>query len=116
MNMKLKFTPSIIAVAISLLITYGLYSFHTGENKVLLSVGSFIFTIVTLILSIGFDFSLPRTSVNIKVVSGVFLAIGLIANITFTFFNFSKPTYIITIGILLLTYFLIVYSIYKSKQ
>jgi hypothetical protein len=114
--MKINFVQTIIAIAVSLLIAYGLYSFHESENKLLLSAGSFVFLAVTLILTIGTSFELPRTTANVRVVSGIFFAIALISNLVFTFLNFSVPSYIIINGILLLVFILIIYSINKSKQ
>ena len=114
--MKINFVQTIIAIALSLLIAYGLYSFHESENKILLSVGSFVFLAVTLILTIGSSFELPRTTTNVRVVSGIFFVIALITNLAFTFLNFSVPNYIIINGILLLVFILITYSINKTKQ
>jgi hypothetical protein len=114
--MKIDFIKTIIAITISLLIAYGLYSFHESDNKMLLSIGSFIFLSATLILSIGARFELPRTTTNVKVVSGIFFAIALISNLIFTFISFSVPSYVITNGILLLVFVLIAYSIHKAKQ
>jgi len=114
--MKVNFVQTIIAIAVSLLIAYGLYSFHDSENKILLSAGSFVFLAVTLILTIGTSFELPRTTTNVRVVSGIFFAIALISNLVFTFLNFSIPSYIIINGILLLVFILIAYSINKAKQ
>jgi hypothetical protein len=114
--MKINFVQTIIAIAVSLLIAYGLYSFHESENKILLSVGSFVFLAVTLILTIGSSFELPRTTTNVRVVSGIFFVIALITNLAFTFLNFSVPNYIIINGILLLVFILITYSINKTKQ
>ncbi|HAF30872.1 MAG TPA: hypothetical protein DCG75_17680 [Bacteroidales bacterium] len=114
--MKINFVQTIIAIVVSLLIAYGLYSFHGSENKILLSAGSFVFLAVTLIIAIGASFELPRTTTNVKVVSGIFFAIALISNLIFTFFNFSVPSYFITNGILLLVFILIAYSINKAKQ
>jgi hypothetical protein len=69
--MKLNFITSIIAIALSLLIAYGFYSFHNNENKILLSAGSFVFLTSTLVMTIGASFELPRTNTNIRVVSGL---------------------------------------------
>jgi hypothetical protein len=93
-----------------------LYCFHVRENKLLLSVGSFVFLATTLWLTIGISFELPKTTTNIKVVSGIFFAIALLSNLIFTFINFSVPGYIIINGILLLVFILIAYSINKAKQ
>ena len=114
--MKVNFVQTIIAIAVSLLIAYGLYSFHDSENKILLSSGSFVFLMVTLIFAIGTSFELPRTTTNVRVVSGIFFAIALISNLIFTFINFSIPSYVIINGILLLVFILIAYSINKAKQ
>ena len=114
--MKINFVQTIIAIAVSLLIAYGLYSFHDSENKILLSVGSFVFLATTLILTIGTSFELPRTTANVRVVSGIFFVVALISNLIFTFIAFSIPSYVITNGILLLVFILIAYSINKAKQ
>lgn len=114
--MKINFVQTIIAIAVSLLIAYGLYSFHDSENKILLSVGSFVFLATALVMTIGASFELPRTTTNIRVVSGIFSAIALISNLIFTFINFSVPSYVIINGILLLVFILIAYSINKAKQ
>ena len=113
--MKINFVQTIIAIALSLLISYGLYSFHNSENKMLLSVGSFVFLALTLIITIGASFELPRTTTNVKVVSGVFFAVALISNLIFTFIKFSVPSYVIINGILLLVFILIAYSINRVK-
>src|SRR5574344_1541383 len=102
--MKINFVQTIIAIAVSLLIAYGLYSFHDSENKILLSAGSFVFLSATLILTIGTSFELPRTTTNIRVLSGVFFVVALISNLIFTFLAFSIPSYVITNGILLLVF------------
>lgn len=114
--MKINLVQTIIAIAVSGLIAYGLYNFHVGENQILLSVGSFVFLSVTLALSIGVSFEQSRTTTNIRVVSGIFFVIALISNLIFNFLSFSEPSYIITNGMLLLIYVLIAYSINRAKQ
>jgi len=114
--MKINLVQTIIAIAVSALIAYGLYNFHDGENQILLSVGSFVFLASTLVLTIGTSFQLPRTTTNVRVVSGIFFAVALISNLIFTFIAFSIPSYVITNGILLLVFILIAYSINKAKQ
>jgi len=114
--MKVNFVQTTIAIAISGLISFGFYNFHSSENQLFLSIGSFIFLSITFALSIGINFELSRTTTNIRVVSGIFFTITLISNLIFSFFSFTKPSYLITNGILLLIYVLIVDSIYISKQ
>lgn len=114
--MKINILQTIIAIAVSLLAAYGLYNFHHGENKILLSVGGFVFLATTLTFTIGTSFEQSRTTTNIRVVSGIFFALALISNLVFTFIKFSIPSYIITNGLLLLVFILIAYSINKAKQ
>ncbi|WP_213524095.1 hypothetical protein [Nonlabens sp.] len=114
--MRINLVQTTIAIAVSALITYGLYNFYVGDNKNLLSAGSFVFLTTALIMTIGASFEPPRTTTNIRVVSGIFFAIALISNLIFTFINFSVPSYVIVNGILLLVFILIAYSINKSKQ
>jgi hypothetical protein len=114
--MKINFVQTIISIAVSLLIAYGMYSFHDGDNRLLLSSGSFIFLAATLIMTIGANFEFPRTNANIRVVSGMFFAVALITNLIFTFITFSIPSYVISNGIFLLVFIMIAYSINKVKQ
>ncbi len=114
--MKINFIPTLIALALSVLIAYGLYFFHIGENKILLGFGSALFFGLTLILTYGVSYELPRTGVNVRVVSGIFFLIGLIENIVFSFLNYSIPIYVITNGVLILIYILISYFIFKARQ
>ena len=114
--MKLNFVQSIIAIAVSLLIAYGFFSFHESENKILLSISSFVFLVVTLIVTISASFESPRTTTNLKTISGIFFVVAFISNLVFTFISFSVPSYLIINGLLLLIYILITYSINKAKQ
>ncbi len=113
--MKINFIKSILALALGLLMSYGLYSFSGGENKILLSAGSFIYFAITLITLFSISFEQPRTTTNIKVISIVFFMIGFLSNVIFTFINFAIPIYIVLNGILLLLFILTTYSI-KSKN
>jgi hypothetical protein len=114
--MKINFVLTTIALAISGLIAYGLYSFHESENKILLTVGSFVLLATTFTATIGTSFTNSRTGTNIKTVSSIFFIGALISSLIFTFITFSVPVYIITNGIILLIYLLIVYSINKANQ
>ena len=95
---------------------YGFYNFNHSENKILLSVGGFLFLALTLVFTIGANFDLPRTTINIRTVSAVFFIVSLASNVTFSFFSFSTPNYVIINGILLMIYALIVYSISRARQ
>ena len=71
----------------------------------------------TLITSLGISFERSRTSVNMKVVSGVFALLFLVSNIIFCCVtSFTCPLYIILNGLLLLMWILIMYSIHKAMS
>jgi hypothetical protein len=114
--MKINIVQTFVGIAIGALISYGLYNFHASESKLLLSVGSFLFLAITLGMSFGSSFEFPRTTTNVRVISGVFFLIGLISNLIFTFIKFSDPSYIVINGILFLVFILVAYSISKAKQ
>jgi hypothetical protein len=115
--MKANFIKAVIAICISGLISYGFYSFHDSDNKLLLSIGSFVFLAITLLFAIGISFdNLPRTTTMVQVVSIIFFIVALISNIAFSFFNFTPPIYIITNGIALLIYALVAYSVSRARQ
>jgi uncharacterized membrane protein YgaE (UPF0421/DUF939 family) len=114
--MKINLIQSIIAVALGALIAYGLFSFHKGENKQLLAIGSFIFLAITLLFATGAQFESARTTTNIRALSGLFFTIALISNSIFTFIDFIVPLYVVINGLLLLVFISILYAINSAKQ
>jgi hypothetical protein len=114
--MKINTIKAIIAICVSGLIAYGFYSFHKTDNKLLLSLGSFVFLSLTLLFTLSISFSLSRTTTMIRTVSGIFFAIAFVSNLLFSFFNFSTPIYVIINGIVIMAYALIAYSIVRAKQ
>jgi ABC-type glycerol-3-phosphate transport system permease component len=67
--MKLDFIKTIIAIAVSGLIAYSFFAFNTSVNKDLLTFGSLFFLIITLTMTIGVSFTLPRTTSLIRTLS-----------------------------------------------
>jgi len=114
--MKIDFFKSVVAIAICGLIAYGFFALNAGDNKLLLSLGCFLFMSITTLGTIGIRFELPRTTTLIRTVSGIFFFVALVSNLVFSFTNFSTPPYIITNGVFLLMYVLISYSLSKAKQ
>ncbi len=114
--MKINLVTTIIALAISLLIAYVFFAFCNNEHQLLVSIGSFVFLFLTIEMTIGVSFDFSRMTTNIRVLSGIFFIIGLISNLLFCFLDFSVPSYVITNGVLLLVFILIVYGIYKAKE
>jgi hypothetical protein len=113
--MKFNLITTIIAITACLLIAYGFYALFEGEQKLLLSGGSFLFLALTLVTAIGIKFEQQRTTTNIRVVSAIFFIVALISNLIFSFCQFSTPVYVLTNGILLLVFIFTVYSIGQTK-
>ena len=114
--MKLNFVNIFIALLLSTLLSYGLFSFNKSENDILLTLGGFLCFLLTLVISMGVDFQKQRTTTNIRVISIVFFLITLVSNLIFANFVFNVPLYIIINGVLILIYIFIAKSIYTSEQ
>jgi len=115
--MKVNSVYLIIALAISALISFGFYSFYEGVNKTILVAGNMIFLSLTIIPSLAIEIKdRARTTTLIKIVSGIMFFCGLLANLFFSFTAIRKDWYIIIIGLILMIYCLIVYSLLRSKQ
>lgn len=113
--MKFQSIQTIIAMAISLLISYGFYNYYIGENKTILFLGSFVFTATSLAMTFGASFESPRTTINIRVVSGIFFFVALSINLFYLFQpNFSKTSYIVFNGIPFLIFALLLVSLNKK--
>lgn len=113
--MKLDPIKSIISFAIAGLISYAFYEFAVSEQIMLLTTGSFILLATSLLFSVAVNFNENRTTVNNRVVSVLSFFVFLVLNTFFSSFNFSQPQYIISNGIILLIYVLMLYAIHKAS-
>lgn len=115
--MKIDFVRTIIAIAISCLVAYGFYTICEYNNlRWLLTVVSGVMLSLFLIFTIGIRVKAERTAVMISILSIVLFCVCGIVNFVFAFFDFNKPLFIITNGMLLLIYTLIINSMYKNQQ
>ena len=114
--MKVNGITTIIALAISAIVSYCLYSWCKSDNQILLDIGSFVYCATTLIFTMSVSFESKRTTTNIRFLSGTFLALGIISNAIFTFVQFGSPIYILINGIMLLIWLAITYFIKKADM
>ena len=114
--MKCNAIPTIIAVALSALMAYALYSWcKMTDSNLLVSIVGGVTLCCTLVTTLGISIERSRTSANIKVISGVFSVLFIVSNIIFCCVtSFAYPLYIILNGFLLLIWILIVYSIHRA--
>lgn len=115
--MKINFIPSIIAIVLSALIAFGMYSWcRCKDMNLLIAIVSGMCMCLTSGLALGISWSDARKSTNIKIVSSVFASLEIAINVIFcSLITFSVPAYIITIGISLLIWMLIIYGIAKAN-
>lgn len=114
--MKLNTITTAIAAGLSALLAFAFYSYSPSDSKIMLTVGAFLFLLITSVASLSISFQQPRTTTLIKTVSGIFFLLGLGLHITAGVLNFNQQNYIISVGILSLIYLLITYSIARQKQ
>ena len=113
--MQINPVNALIAVLLSALIAYALWSFDgTLANHV--AVGAFVFLVATLVPLIGGSYERPRNGFNLRVTSGVFCVIALLDNILFASFDFSATAYIVTTASLFLVYVLLANAVYNARQ
>lgn len=114
--MKLDIVKTIIAFAMSLLIAYGMYAFDASEHGWLLPSVSFVVMLLFLVSALGLKIEWMRSMVNVKIVSWLFVIIGLVVNIIFSRSNFDIPAFIISNGCISLLFLLLAYSLIKANK
>ncbi len=116
MKTQVKFFQLIIAIALSALMSFGFYSMDIESNKLLISIGGFVFFAITLACTIGIQFETAGVSTNVRVLSSIFFVVGLVSPIVFSFFSSSVPLYVLVNGIVILVYALIVNGLIKAAS
>ena len=117
--MKLNWITTLIAVLLSSLITYMIYSFiPVSKTEPIFNfyvVTSFILTLITLVLSMGVSFERGRITAVIRIVSFSTFLLGTIGLVIMSTFSKSVPGIIIFSGMTLIVYFLVIYMISKAE-
>lgn len=114
--MKTDPVKLIIALAISALLSFGLYQLCEVETqRIWVLCCSFLFLAVTSCFTLGCSLA-SRGSLMLKTFSGIFFLVGILFHLLYAVFVFNQTLFLITDGLLLLIYLLIAQSIYKSKQ
>ena len=116
--MKLSVVPSIISLAISVLFAWGLYNWcQDADMQLLLSVFGGISMLLTFGGTLTISFEEYRTTVNVRVLSGIFAFLIVCSNAVFCCVSsFTTPLYVIINGTLLLSWLLAVYGIVKANK
>ncbi len=112
---KIDITNTAIAFGLSLLIAYGFYSIESSSHRLLISAGEFVFSACALVLLLAVDFDLPRTKVNVKILSLIFFILSFLISVLFSIMNFSTTVYVVLNGIVCLLFVLITKSIIEQR-
>lgn len=112
--MKINPVNSLVAVLLGALLAYALWSMG-GSIQNYIAVGSSVFFIGTLLPLIGGTYEHPRRAVNLRVVCGVFFALGIVINVLAALLDLSPTAYIIISALAFLIYVLIANAIYNAK-
>jgi hypothetical protein len=113
--MKLHAVNFMIAVAVSALIAYGLWSLD-GPLKNFVAVGAFVFLAGTLVPCMGIEHEQARNAANLRIVCLLFFAIGVVLNVAFSFVGASQTVYILVCAIAFLIYVFLANAIYNARQ
>lgn len=115
--MKLNFVPSFLAVIISALLGYAVYSVaDIDPNAILAGVVSTVCFIVTLILAIGVGYDDGKMSVNIRILSLSAFIVMLISHFAFAATIVKMPYYLIVNGLIICIYLCIAYYVNSLKH
>ncbi len=113
--MKINPVPFIISFIASALIAYAFYIFG-AKNEVLYSISAFVISVCTIGYGIGFTADSERITILNRTVASIFFIICIFTLVVLLSFLVGQQILIIIIGLELLIYFLIIYSLSKSGQ
>ena len=113
--MKLNLFLSCIALVVSGLVFYGIY--EVNSDKLIFPITATVVSAILLVLTMGISFKdYPRSTVMMKISTGIFWTIALVMNILFVVYDASNVVLIIANALLLSIGASLVYGISKSKQ
>lgn len=115
--MKINTFTAILSIALAGIIAFFLSFYVSGDNKLLLGIGSFVSMALTLTGTLSLSFEYDRTTTLTRTTSGIFFSLILASQIVFTAINgFLLPTYILVTGCATILYALIIYGLSRSTH
>lgn len=116
--MRINIIPTIIAVAVAALI--GLFVATLCEphaNSITIGIATGVSLVVTLLPMFALKTYDTRLDINIRIVSTIFATLALLVNFIVCFNTPHKLTiYFIILGLVILTYIGVLYSLVKSSE
>ena len=115
--MKFNLILTLISLGLAGFATYSVFVGNSGDYyRILITVGAGISFFVTLCGMLAIKTVYWGTSMNIRVISGLFFLALLIDHIVFSFIGVKYPHYIIITGVLMLLYILTCYLTIKALK
>jgi hypothetical protein len=110
--MKINKLTAFLSCILASLISFFFSYYVSGDNKIILALGSLLSLTGTLMGSMSISFEYGRTTILIRIISLIFFLAILISQIFFTLYSsFNFPIYILVTGGLFIIYFFAAYSI-----
>lgn len=115
MIMKFSIFPAILAVAMSAALSYLAYTLNDQYDYCwVITAGSFIGFVSTLIPSMAISTPNGRAATNIKTLSGLMFAVMMLIASLFTLFGVNVPFYIIAISLVIIGNLYYIWKIVKA--
>jgi hypothetical protein len=114
--MKVHPLNLLIAVLISALLAYGIWSLDANTLKGTTGVGSFVFLASTLACSIGLRFRDGRAGVSVKLLGSLFFVAAFVLNVVLVFTGATQAVYVIICGIAFLLFLLVANGVFSAAQ
>ncbi len=117
MKTNVNLIPAIIAVAVAALIGLLVGTLCESRNDTVIGIATGVSLAVTLLPILAIRTDNSPLNVNLRLVSTIFAVLVLIVNFIVCFSTPSKLTiYFIVLGLILLIYIGVLYSLIKSRQ
>ena len=114
MKIIIKPFPFVLAILMAALVAFFIYSLAEGvKNDVLFGICAFVCFGATLVPAMGLQFT-SRASVNVRVLSGLFLLGFFVVQLFFAWLDASVRYYVIINGLLLLIYLGVLYKVLQA--
>lgn len=116
--MKISLFPALIAVAVATLIGMFVANLCASEaNVIVIGVATGVSLAVTLLPLLAFKTQNTRLDINIRTVSTIFASLVLLVNFIVCFNTPHKLIiYFIILGLIVVTYIGVLYSLVKSSE
>ena len=117
MRTTVNVIPAIIAVAVAALIGLLVATLCESSNDTVIGISTGVSLAVTLLPMLAIRTDSVRLNVNLRIVSSIFTALVLIVNFIVCFNTPNKLTiYFIILGLILLIFIGVLYSLIRSRQ